>query len=52
MPDYNQGKIYTICRKTDDSLICVGCTTQSLSERMASHRCDCKRRPNICFYQR
>jgi hypothetical protein len=51
MPDYNHGNIYTSRCKTDDSLIYVGGTTQSLSERMASHRCDCKRRPNICFYE-
>ena len=35
MPDYKQGKIYTVRCKTDDTLIYVGSTTQPLSERMA-----------------
>ncbi len=38
MPDYSQGKIYTIRCRTDNSLIYVGSTTQSLSMRMAGHR--------------
>ncbi|MFN9909734.1 MAG: GIY-YIG nuclease family protein [bacterium] len=38
MPDYLQGKIYTIRCKTDNTLIYVGSTTQSLSMRMAGHR--------------
>ena len=38
MPDYLQGKIYTIRCKSDNSLIYVGSTTQSLSMRMAGHR--------------
>ena len=38
MPDYKQGKIYTVRCKTDDTLIYVGCTTQSLCERMAKHK--------------
>ena len=51
MPDYKQGNIYTVRCKTDDTLIYVGCTTQSLSERMAKHKHDSMKRPNICFYQ-
>ena len=51
MPDYKQGKIYTVRCKTDDTLIYVGCTTQSLCERMAKHKYDSMKRPNICFYQ-
>ena len=51
MPDYKQGKIYTVRCKTDDTLIYVGCTTQSLCERMAKHKYDSTKRPNICFYQ-
>jgi len=31
MPDYKQGKIYTIRCKTNDTLIYVGCTTEALS---------------------
>ena len=38
MPIYKQGKIYTVGCKTDDTLIFVGCTTQSLCERMAKHK--------------
>ena len=38
MPDYLEGKIYTIRCKTDNTLIYVGSTTQSLSMRMAGHR--------------
>ena len=51
MPDYKQGKIYTIRCKTDDTLIYVGCTTQSLCERMTKHKYQRKINPNICFYQ-
>jgi hypothetical protein len=38
MPDYLEGNIYTIRCKTDNTLIYVGSTTQSLSMRMAGHR--------------
>ena len=31
MPDYKQGKIYTVRCKTDDTLIYVGCTTELTS---------------------
>jgi hypothetical protein len=51
MPDYKQGKIYTIRCKTDDTLIYVGSTVQSLSERMAKHRYDSIKRSNNFFYQ-
>ena len=51
MPDYKQGKIYTILCKTDDTLIYVGSTVQSLSERMAKHRYDAIKKPTMCFYQ-
>ena len=51
MPDYKQGKIYTILCKTDDTLIYVGSTVQSLSERMAKHRYDSMKRSNNFFYQ-
>jgi hypothetical protein len=33
MPDYKQGKIYTVRCKTDETLIYVGCTTQSLDDK-------------------
>lgn len=38
MPDYKNGKIYTIRCKLDTSLIYVGSTTQKLCDRMTSHR--------------
>jgi hypothetical protein len=42
MPDHSKGKIYTIRCKTDDSLIYVDSTIQSLSARFAKHRSDRK----------
>ncbi len=42
MPDYKQVKTYTIRCKTDDTLIYVGFTTQSLCVRMAKHIIMCK----------
>ena len=38
MPDYQNGKIYTIRCKTDNTSIYVGSTTMTLSRRMAEHR--------------
>ena len=38
MPDYQQGKIYTIRCRTDDTLIYVGSTMQSLSKRWGGHK--------------
>lgn len=38
MPNFAQGKIYTLRCKTDDTLIYVGSTTQSLAVRMSGHR--------------
>ena len=51
MPDYKQGKIYTVRCKTDDTRIYVSCTTQSLSERMAKHKYHSINKPTTCFYQ-
>ena len=42
MPNYQDGKIYTIRNYADNSLIYVGSTTQTLSRRLAKHRTDCK----------
>ncbi len=50
MPDYSKGKLYTIRCKTDASLIYVGTTIQSLSQRLAAHRRDSKRFPNVKLY--
>ncbi len=38
MPNYQQGKIYTIRCRTDDTMIYVGSTTQPLCERLAQHK--------------
>ncbi len=51
MPDYKQGKIYTVGWKTDDTFIYVGCIAQSFCERMAKHEYDSMKRPDICFCQ-
>ena len=51
MPDYKQGKIYTVRCKTDDTLIYVGCTTELLSRRMSKHKYGSINKPTICFYQ-
>ncbi len=41
MPDYNQGKIYTVRCRNDKSLIYVGSTVEKyLSSRYSKHRCD------------
>ena len=50
MPDYQKGKIYTIRNYTDDTLIYVGSTTDTLSRRLATHRIDCKKRSSISLY--
>lgn len=38
MVNYANGKIYTIRCRNDDTLIYVGSTTQTLSQRMTQHR--------------
>jgi hypothetical protein len=38
MPDYKNGKIYTIRCKDDPALIYVGCTVQTLSQRWTDHK--------------
>ena len=38
MPDYQNGKIYTIRCRSDNTFIYVGSTTMTLSKRMAEHR--------------
>jgi hypothetical protein len=47
MPDYSKGKIYTIRCHSNDKLIYVGCTTTSLSVRLAGH----KRNVKISLYK-
>jgi len=50
MPNYQDGKIYTIRNYTDNSLIYVGSTIETLSKRLAKHRYDCKRGSCITLY--
>ncbi len=40
MPDYSQGKIYTIRCRNDALLIYVGSTIQSLAKRLGGHKKD------------
>jgi hypothetical protein len=47
MPDYSKGKIYTVRCRTDNNLIYIGSTTQSLSARFAKHKCD----KNVSLYK-
>ena len=42
MPNYQKGKIYTIRNYTDNDMIYVGSTTETLSQRLAKHRSACK----------
>ncbi len=50
MVNYENGKIYTIRNRTDDNLIYIGSTTQSLSKRFGKHKEDKERRPNSKLY--
>lgn len=47
MPDYSKGRIYTIRCRSNDALIYVGCTTQTLSARFAEH----KRTKGVSLYK-
>jgi hypothetical protein len=47
MPDYQNGKIYTIRCRSDNNLIYVGSTTQPLAKRWGGH----KKRGNDVKYQ-
>jgi len=51
MPNYQEGKIYTIRCKTDDNLIYVGSTVERLSQRLAKHRYQSKKSPHFKIYQ-
>ena len=46
MPDYKNGKIYTIRYKNDDTLIYVGSTPQPLYKRWFEHKCHCSKENN------
>ena len=47
MPDYQKGKIYTIRCRTDDTLIYVGSTIQSLAVRWGGHKIHSRKEINI-----
>ena len=47
MPDYSQGKIYTIRCRNDPALIYVGSTIQPLSKRLGEHKRHSKNTQNI-----
>lgn len=53
MPDYQQGKIYTIRCRTDDTMIYVGSTIQPLAKRWGEHKRDSitERSKNRLIYQ-
>ena len=53
MPDYQQGKIYTIRCRTDDTLIYVGSTIQSLAVRWGGHNKDSRKESckNMLLYK-
>jgi hypothetical protein len=53
MPDYGKGKIYTIRCRTNDTLIYVGSTIQSLSKRWGGHKDHSKeeKRKNMLIYR-
>lgn len=54
MPNYQEGKIYTIRCRTDETLIYVGSTTQPLCKRLYEHKLRClnEKYINILLYQR
>ena len=51
MPDYSNGKIYTIRCKNNPSIIYVGSTIQSLAKRLGNHKQMSVRKPNILLYK-
>ena len=50
MPDYSKAKIYTIRCRTDNTLIYVGSTTQSLAKRWGGHKKDSRRKGETLIY--
>ena len=51
MPDYQQGKIYTIRYRTDDTMIYVGSTIQPLYKRLYKHKNSSKKEPERLIYK-
>jgi len=52
MPNYQNGKIYTIRCRTDENLIYVGSTVESLSQRLAKHRATSKFKQHFVLYEK
>jgi len=51
MPNYQNGKIYTMRCRTDESKIYVGSTVERLTQRLAKHRYQSKTKPHLKLYQ-
>ena len=51
MPNYQNGKIYTIRCRSDNNLIYVGSTVETLAQRLAKHRYQSKKKPHYKLYQ-
>ena len=51
MPDYQQGKIYTLRCYTDISLVYVGSTTKKLCDRKSNHKFDSVRCTENSLYK-
>jgi hypothetical protein len=52
MPDYQNGKVYTIRCHIHKELIYVGSTTKTLCARWSNHKADMKRNPNTLLYSK
>ena len=50
MPNHQNGKIYTIRCRTDDTKIYVGSTTTTLSQRITQHRSASKKQTKTIWY--
>ena len=51
MPNYQQGKIYTLRCYTDTALIYVGSTTKKLCDRKSNHKFNSIKTPEIFVYK-
>ena len=50
MPDYSKCKMYNILNTIDDELY-VGSTTETLGQRMATHRANMKLNPHLKLFE-
>jgi hypothetical protein len=51
MPNYKNGKIYSIRCRIDDALIYIGSTTQSLAKRWGDHKFDFKTGNHLPYHK-